>query len=232
MESIFDRLRKYDLFGYLFPGMLVLLALENWLVHVFDISEMPFSNDFLNVIVFFLCSYFIGTLVGEISHIKIINTVFGVLPSAKALVNQTKESSAIFSVEEKEMYYKLAKENFGINCEDRDEKKSQQIFEKFLTAVQFEGKDEKPQLHDAYYGMYRNVTVGSILIFILYITSAFILYRKGFNVFDTSMIIILIVSFFSAVLFYIRTRRFARKYVKYVFRVYAEICRNQRKKWT
>ena len=44
-------------------------------------------------------------------------------------------------------------------------KKSQLVFDRFRSALQLAGKDERSQLFNTYYGMYRNFSTGSLICF-------------------------------------------------------------------
>lgn len=227
MKSLFDKLGLYDFLGFIIPGFLGILAAD---VFYKDILHLPFplnlNDGFINSIIFIAISYFIGIIMHEVSQViqeKLLKKIWGGLPSERFLL----ESENICSKIEKESYYALAKEAYQIDISTCDKEKSQLIFDRFRTALQLAGKDERSQLFNTYYGMYRNFSTGSLLCFLVYILYT-IIYLFNLIFYNTkitndySFIVTGIAFFIFTLLLFRRTRRFGDTYVKYVFRGFAE----------
>ena len=168
MKSLFDKLGIYDFLGFIIPGLLGILSAQ---VVYKDIFHLPFplklDDGFINSFIFIAISYFIGIIMHEISEFvqeKLLKRIWGGFPSERFLLEDDKTCPEI----EKESYYALAKEAFQIEEGKYDKEKSQLVFDRFRTALQLAGKDERSQLFNTYYGMYRNFSTGSLICFLTY----------------------------------------------------------------
>jgi len=166
MKSLFDKLGIYDFLGFIIPGLLGILSAQ---VVYKDIFHLPFplklDDGFINSFIFIAISYFIGIIMHEISEFvqeKLLKRIWGGFPSERFLLEDDKTCPEI----EKESYYALAKEAFQIEEGKYDKEKSQLVFDRFRTALQLAGKDERSQLFNTYYGMYRNFSTGSLICFL------------------------------------------------------------------
>lgn len=230
MKSIFDKLGLYDFLGFIIPGFLGIFAAQ---VLYADIFHLPFplklDDGFINSIVFIAISYFVGVIMHEISQFvqeKLLKRLWGGFPSEKFLLDNDKTCSKI----EKESYYALAKESFQIEEGEYDKEKSQLVFDRFRTALQLAGKDERSQLFNTYYGMYRNFSTGSLVCFLTYflyaIVCVFKLIAYKVRIDNYSFLVTGGIFLIFTLILFRRTRRFGETYVKYVFRGFAEHYRN------
>lgn len=231
MKAVFDKLGLYDLLGFIIPGFLGILSIQ---VLYIDIFKLPFpikvDDGFINSVVFIATSYYFGVIMHEISEFvqeKLIKRIWGGLPSEKYLLKSDKTCSE----KEKESYYDLAQEVFQIKKGDYDKEKSHLVFNKFLATLQSAEKDERAQLFNTYYGMYRNFFTGSLMCFIAYFAyfisclfNKFIL--KEVITDDFSFIVTGIVFLIFSLILLRKTRRCGETYVKYVFRGFAEYHRS------
>mgnify|MGYP000985475016 FL=1 len=143
MKSLFDKLGIYDFLGFIIPGLLGILSAQ---VAYKDIFHLPFplklDDGFINSFIFIAISYFIGIIMHEISEFvqeKLLKRIWGGFPSERFLLEDDKTCPEI----EKESYYALAKEAFQIEEGKYDKEKSQLVFDRFRTALQLAGKDER-----------------------------------------------------------------------------------------
>jgi hypothetical protein len=231
MNSLFDKLGIYDFLGYIIPGFLGILATK---VLYEDILRLPFplkiDNGFINSIIFIVISYFVGIIMHEISQLtqeKILKRIWNGFPSERFLLKDDK----ICSITEKEDYYAIAQEAFHIERGSYNKEKSQLVFDRFRTALQIAGKDERSQLFNTHYGMYRNFSTGTLLCFLTYFSYSIIYvfnliaYKTRISN-DYSFILTGVIFLLFTLLLFRRTKRFGETYVKYVFRGFAEHYRN------
>lgn len=149
--------------------------------------------------------------------------IWGGFPSERFLL----KDDNICSKAEKKSYYILAQKAFQIEEGEYDKEKSQLVFDRFRTALQLAGKDERSQLFNAYYGMNRNFSTGSLICFLTYLIYS-IVYVVNYIIFkvritnDFSFIVTGAVFLVFTLILFRRTRRFGETYVKYVFRGFAE----------
>jgi len=227
MKSLFDKLGIYDFLGFIIPGLLGILSAQ---VAYKDIFHLPFplklDDGFINSFIFIAISYFIGIIMHEISEFvqeKLLKRIWGGFPSERFLLEDDKTCPET----EKESYYALAKEAFQIEEGKYDKEKSQLVFDRFRTALQLAGKDERSQLFNTYYGMYRNFSTGSLICFLTYFIYSIVfvfnlvVYKVKITN-DYSFIVTDIVFLIFTLILFRRTRRFGETYVKYVFRGFAE----------
>lgn len=231
MKSMLDKLGIYDFLGYIIPGFFGILAAK---VIYLDILKIKFpidlSNTFIDSIIFLVIAYFSGVIMHEISQViqeLILKKIWGGFPSERFLLKADKQCSDI----EKAQYYKLAKDAFGIDDCDYTKEKSQLVFDKFRIALQIAGKDERSQLFNTYYGMYRNFSAGCFVCFLVYLIYTLyfginLLFWKTWLTNDFSFVVNGLISLVFSVILFRRTRRFGETYVKYVFRGFAEVHRN------
>lgn len=234
MKSLFDKLGIYDLLGYIVPGLLGILAAQ---VIYKDILKLSFpvklDDGVINSIIFLVISYFIGVIMHEVSQFvqeTILKRIWGGMPSEKFLLNSDRTCSDI----EKQSYYKLAKEVYQIDETGYDKNKSQLVFDRFRTALQLTGKDERSQLFNTYYGMYRNFSTGTLICFFAYLIYSMVylfnlIFLKKAITTDYSFIATGLAMLIFTLILLRRTRRFGETYVKYVYRGFAEYYRNSDK---
>ncbi len=232
LKSVFDKLGLYDFLGYIIPGFLGILAMQIFYENILNISfPLILDDSLINSIVFVAISYFSGVIMHEISQFvqeKVLKKIWKGMPSEKFLL----KADSVCSINEKKSYYSIANDAFGINDEEYDKEKSQLVFDRFRTALQQAGKDERSQLFNTYYGMYRNFSTGTLICFLAYlIYSVIVLINIIFfkvNIAKDISYIVNGLAFLSfTLILFRRTRRFGETYVKYVFRGFAEYYRNQ-----
>lgn len=235
MDSILNKLGIYDLLGYLIPGFIGIYSLKIIYVDIFNLANpIKLSDGFLGAVILLVLGYYIGTLMHELSQVVqecVMKKLWGGLPSEKYLLKEDKQCSE----EEKSSYYKLASELYQIEEDNYTKKKSQLVFDRFRTALQISGKDEKSQLFNAYYGMYRNFAAGTLFcaaVDVIYIgvmlIEAFVLKMpvsfEYMKLLDGALFIA------ATCILFRRTRRFGETYVKYVFRGFYEVHKQNIKK--
>lgn len=231
MKAVFDKLGLYDFLGFIIPGFLGILSIQILYKEIFKIPfPIKIDDGFINSVVFIAASYYFGVIMHEISEFiqeKLIKRIWGGLPSEKYLIKGDKTCSE----NEKESYYDLAQKVFQIKKGNYDKEKSHLVFNKFLAALQLAGKDERAQLFNTYYGMYRNFFTGSLMCFLAYFTyfinylfNKFILNRIITD--DFSFVVTGIVFLIFSLILLRKTRRCGETYVKYVFRGFAEYHRS------
>ena len=232
LKSGFDKLSLYDFLGYVIPGFLGILAMQVIYENIFNIVfPLKLNDSLINSIVIVAVSYFSGVIVHEISQFvqeRILVKMWKGMPSEKYLLKE----DSLCSMKEKESYYSIANAAFGISNEEYDKEKSQLVFDRFRTALQQAGKDERSQLFNTYYGMYRNFSTGTLICFLAYLMYAIIvlinlIFYKVNVAKDLSYVVNGLAFLFFTLVLFRRTRRFGETYVKYVFRGFAEHFRNQ-----
>lgn len=235
MKSILDKLGLYDLLGYLIPGFMGFIAIKIIYEKVFNFS-FPFKlkDNLIDSVVFVIAIYFIGVIFHEISNFiqdKLLKFFWRGFPSERFLL----EGDSLFSSKEKETYCKLAKKNYQIDLSMIDKTINQFVFDRFRTSLQVDGKDEKCQIFNAHYGMYRNFSAGSLICFLAFLASilSYLIKIKLLGMqlkFDYSSVLTCILFFVTTYLLFRRAKRFGETYVKCVCRSFYELHKDDLKK--
>lgn len=232
MDSLLSKLGIYDILGYLIPGFLGIYSAKVLYQDIFNFKfPLNLSDGFVGSVIFLVISYFVGIILHEISQIvqeRFMKPIWGGFPSERFLLIE----DPLCSKKEKESYYQMAATVFNIDMSSVDKAKSQLVFDRCRTALQIAGKDERSQLFNTYYGMFRNFTTGTLVCSIVHIIFSGIYL---FNLLIYSVKITNDISFFlTGVLFIVstiillrRTKRFGETYVKYVFRGFYDYNRQQ-----
>ncbi|ATW26578.1 hypothetical protein [Candidatus Formimonas warabiya] len=219
MDKLIDKLSLYDFFGYIIPGFLGTWALNVFFVETLQVNFI-FKLDvgFINSVLFVAISYYIGVLLHELSELlqeHFFKRIWKGLPSERFLV----DSDNKYSTEFKASLKKMIESKFGLIV-GNDNKKSQEAFNLIYSGLQGAGKDEKAQLFNSLYGMYRNFFAGTVMCLLVFLIKGFVLVcRENWQS--------LFESFLYAFLFLLATltlmrrlRRFGERLADYVIRDY------------
>jgi hypothetical protein len=224
MNSFFNKLSIYDLLGYIIPGSLIILVLNDFFTNVLnekfiiDIS----NGTIVESIVFVIISYFLGTIIHELSQIiekYIFKKIWGGFPSEKFLLKDDKK----YSVEFKNKMISLIESEYDIHL-DNTKNKNQEAFNLIYSTVQkLDGKD-KIQLFNTIYGMCRSLFSGVIVIIPFY------LFRVCLKSGDYVVNLVYIVIFsLSSYLLFRRCKRFSERFADYVYRDFYNYCNKEEK---
>ena len=210
MEKLIDKLSLYDFFGYFIPGLL-----GTWAINVFftDVLCIDFfvklEEGFLNSIIFIAMSYYIGVILHETSECfqkYLFRPLWKGLPSEKFL----QDNNTKYSAEIKALIKNMIKEKFGIEV-DNSPIKNQEVFNLVYSSLQKGGKDEKVQLFNALYGMYRNFFAGTILCIIVFFIKSLLLWKNQVNTINSLSYTVLFV--LCGLILLRRNKRFSERFV-------------------
>lgn len=224
MEKILDKLSLYDFFGYLIPGILVLLSMIIFLMDVFSFKLIiPFNNEFVKTVLFITFSYYIGVITHEISEIiqeYIMKLKWGGLLSERFLNDNNEKYSCDFKIKLKDAILK----EYGVDLGSADRKINQEVFNLIYSKTQeMEGKD-RIQLFNTLYGMYRNFFAGTFLCLLLYFIKSIVEFNTPNFINDIVIVAILLIS---CSLLLRRCKRFSDRFADYVYRDFYNYSKNK-----
>lgn len=218
MESFKNKITLYDFFGYVIPGTMILLIIWCMLLSS-DISQFSdfIANGFIESSIFFLASYFVGTMIHEISYFierYYLRKKWNGMPSVRVL----KITDNTYNDVVKNKIYVHAMSKLGVEVvTDRD---LQHIFNLMKIAVMKEKQYDDCERFNALYGMYKSFFTTSVIISIIVcIKTIYTIINYGIS--ETIVLVfIFLATLFMSFLMEHRTKRFGKYYVKKVIDTY------------